>query len=111
MDIKTLRQYIANKSPKQTLNESVPPAIQKYKTEKETFGIAYDAGAALSRHPAVEKYLNHIRQTMPTGTKHYNDAYVRANRNLPKDVVNAVAKDYGLDASQIYLMWSAYTAD
>ena len=111
MDIKALKQFIANKSTKRPLNESVPPAIQKYKTQKETYGLAYDAGEAVSRHPAVQQYFDHVHKTMPTGDRESNAAYVAARRRLPKDVVDKVAKDYDIDANTVRSVYGTFTQD
>lgn len=115
MDIKLLKQYIANKSPKKTLSESsVPNAVRKYLEtpySQHTYGTAYDAGSAVANHPAVREYHAHVHATMKSGDKKSNAEYVKAYHNIPIDVLNKVAKDFGTTALKVSSMYSAYTMD
>lgn len=115
MNINLLRQYLANKAPKKNISEaSVPPAIRKYVEtpySQHTYGTAYDAGSEVASHPAVQKYLEHVKKTMPSGSRKENEAYVKAVKTLPADVASKVAKDYGINSSTVYAAYSAYTSD
>ena len=127
MDTKLLKQYIANKNPKvkQTVSEDtkpptsfwhIPPAIAKYLTTEpshHTYGIVYDAGEVVSRHPAVQAYQDKVRKELNSlpSSKENNAKYVKAFHNIPKDVLDKVAKDYGTTADKIYSMYSSFARD
>lgn len=113
MDMKLFKQHLARHQ-KINLTESVPNAIQKYKEAKRgeiTFGIAYDAGSAVASHPAVREYLNHVSKTYPGGSREANQAHVRATLNLPDEVAQKVAKDFGMEPIQVHSAYRAYTSD
>lgn len=112
MDIKLLKQYIANKSTKKTLSESsVPNAVRKYLEtpySQHTYGTAYDAGSEVASHPAVREYHAHVSATMRSKS---NAEVVKAYHSIPKDVLDRVAKDFGTTAYEVASMYRSYTQD
>jgi hypothetical protein len=117
MDIKALRQFIANKNPKKQLNESeVPKAILTYLNtpySKHTYGTAYDAGEVVSRHPAVREYQAKVHKELGSlpSSKENNAKYVKAYHSIPKDALDKVAKDYDTTPDKISSMYSSFTQD
>lgn len=116
MDINLFRKSLASKQG--LLNEAVPSGIQQYKRDRDahgthniSYGTAHSAGSDVGAHPAVKQYRTHVTSTMPTGDKKSNYAVVQALRELPKDVIAKVAKDFGLEPGEVSSIYRAYTSD